>query len=157
MATGLHKFHCCCSTQCILNYLAHSVCCRRHIQMQFPWLNGNYWTLFHMSLKFGPKCPVVEYSVGSGNGLIGTKHAKHYYRNQYFNMIHFDAPYLCVGLCMCHSPGPPPSVWSHDDVIKWKHFLRYWPLVRGFTGPRWIPRSKASGAEPWCFLWSAPE
>ena len=21
--------------------------------------------------------------------------------------------------------------WCHDDVIKWKHFLRYWPFVRG--------------------------
>ena len=21
--------------------------------------------------------------------------------------------------------------WFHDDVIKWKHFPRYWPLVRG--------------------------
>ena len=21
--------------------------------------------------------------------------------------------------------------WSHDDVIKWTHFLRYWPFVRG--------------------------
>ena len=20
---------------------------------------------------------------------------------------------------------------NHDDVIKWKHFLRYWPFVRG--------------------------
>ena len=26
-----------------------------------------------------------------------------------------------------------------------------------FTGHRWIPRTKASGAELWCFLWSAPE
>ena len=26
-----------------------------------------------------------------------------------------------------------------------------------FTGPRWIPRTKASDAELWCFLWSAPE
>ena len=25
---------------------------------------------------------------------------------------------------------------SHDDVIKWKHFPRYWPFVREFTGPR---------------------
>ena len=24
-----------------------------------------------------------------------------------------------------------------------------------FTGDRWIPRTKASGAELWCFLWSA--
>ena len=26
-----------------------------------------------------------------------------------------------------------------------------------FTGHRWIPRTKASDAELWCFLWSAPE
>ena len=35
----------------------------------------------------------------------------------------------------------------NDDVIKWKHFPRYWPFVRGFTGHRWIPRTKASDAE----------
>ena len=23
------------------------------------------------------------------------------------------------------------NAWRHDDVIKWKHFLRYWPFVRG--------------------------
>ena len=32
----------------------------------------------------------------------------------------------------------------HDDVIKWKHFPRYWPFVREFPGPRWIPRTKAN-------------
>ena len=122
---------------------------------------------------------------------------------------------------------------GHDDVIKWKHFPRYLPFVRGihrspvnsphtpetlwhskttsadmhgivtirgfdcwlwyacfimmrtkmitvvitvmmtssngnilrvtghlcgeFTGHRWIPRSKASDAELWYFLWSASE
>ena len=30
-------------------------------------------------------------------------------------------------------------------------------LCGEFTGPRWIPRTKASDAERWCFLWSAPE
>ena len=39
----------------------------------------------------------------------------------------------------------------HDDVIKWKHFSRYWPFVRGF------PLKEASDAELSCFLWSAPE
>ena len=30
--------------------------------------------------------------------------------------------------------------------------------LRGeFTGRRWIPRTKASDAELWCFLWSASE
>ena len=31
---------------------------------------------------------------------------------------------------------------DHDDVIKWKHFPRYWPLCGEFTGDRWIPRKK---------------
>ena len=43
----------------------------------------------------------------------------------------------------------------HDDVIKGKHFPRYLPYVRGIH--RWIPRTKASNAELWCFLWSAPD
>ena len=30
-------------------------------------------------------------------------------------------------------------------------------LCGEFTGPRWIPRKKASDAELWCFLWSASE
>ena len=45
----------------------------------------------------------------------------------------------------------------YDDVTKWKHFPRYWPFVREFTGHRWIPLRKASDAELWCFLWSAPD
>ena len=44
----------------------------------------------------------------------------------------------------------------HDDVIKWKHFPRYWPFVRGIHRPRRIPCTKASDAELWCFLWLAP-
>ena len=43
----------------------------------------------------------------------------------------------------------------HDDVIQWNHFSRYWPFLRGIH--RGIPRTKASDAELWCFLWSAPE
>ena len=31
------------------------------------------------------------------------------------------------------------------------------PLCREFTGQRWIPRTKASDAELWCFLWSVSE
>ena len=31
------------------------------------------------------------------------------------------------------------------------------PLCAEFTGDRWIPRTKASDAELWCFLWSASE
>ena len=45
----------------------------------------------------------------------------------------------------------------HDDVIKWKYFPRHWPVVRGIHRSRWFPRTKASDAELWCSLWSAPE
>ena len=39
------------------------------------------------------------------------------------------------------------KIRSHADVIRWKHFPRYWPFVRGH---RRIPRTKASDAELWC-------
>ena len=61
-------------------------------------------------------------------------------------------------------------------VILHRHLDNYWPMsvnmmtssngnifrVTGhlcgeFTGPRWIPHTKASDAELWCLLWSAPE
>ena len=45
---------------------------------------------------------------------------------------------------------------THDDVIKRKHFRVTGPLCGGFVGHRWIPLTKASDAELWCF-WSAPE
>ena len=47
--------------------------------------------------------------------------------------------------------------FRHDDVIKWKHFPRNWPFVRGIHRSRWIPHAKASDAELWCFLWTASE
>ena len=63
--------------------------------------------------------------------------------------------------CNCFNPSAGlvaiPLSSLHDDVIKWKHFPRYWPFVRRIHQPRWIPRTKASDAELWCFLWSAPE
>ena len=31
------------------------------------------------------------------------------------------------------------------------------PLCGESTGHRWIPLTKASDAELWCFLWSTPE
>ena len=42
----------------------------------------------------------------------------------------------------------------YHDVIKWRHFPRHLPFVRGIHR---IPLTKASDKELWCFLWSAPE
>ena len=55
---------------------------------------------------------------------------------------------------MCWLMAPWHSVvLCHDDVIKWKYFPRYWPFVRGTTGHRWIPLTKANDAELWCFFY----
>ena len=45
---------------------------------------------------------------------------------------------------------------QHDEVIKWKHFPRYWPFARGIH--RWPVDSPNKGqwSGVWCFLWSAP-
>ena len=45
---------------------------------------------------------------------------------------------------------------EHDDIIKWKHFPRYWPFVRGIHRSRWIPCTKASNAELCCFFYLHP-
>ena len=41
------------------------------------------------------------------------------------------------------------NIKIHDDVIKWKHFPRYWPFVWGIHLS--ITFTKASDAELWCF------
>ena len=48
----------------------------------------------------------------------------------------------------CHMAKLHGSSPLYDDVIKWKYFPRYWR-----SGHRWIPLTKASDAELWCFLW----
>ena len=46
----------------------------------------------------------------------------------------------------------------YDEVIKRKKKFALLAFCDGeFTGDRWIPLTKASDAELWCFLWSAPE
>ena len=54
------------------------------------------------------------------------------------------------------------SVSSHNSLIMMTSsngniFRVTGHLCGEFTGPRWIRHTKASDAEPWCFLWSASE
>ena len=63
---------------------------------------------------------------------------------------------VCVNLHTKLSTGNI-FIIHHDDVIKWKHFPRYWPFVRGIHRFPVNSPHKTSDAELWCFLWSAPE
>ena len=47
-----------------------------------------------------------------------------------------------------------PSMMTSSN---WNIFRVTGPLCGEFTGHRWIPLTKASDAELWGFLWSAPE
>ena len=52
------------------------------------------------------------------------------YRNSQYHDISVAGPsYLYNG--NVYTGKTASLYWSHDDVIKWKHFPRYWPFVRG--------------------------
>ena len=52
-----------------------------------------------------------------------------------------------------HVPGLCLMMTSSNENI----FRVTGPLCGEFIGHRYIPRAKTSDAEPWYFLWSAPE
>ena len=45
----------------------------------------------------------------------------------------------------------------HDDIIKWKHFLRYWPFVRGIHRSPVNSPHKGQWRGAVMFCWSVPE
>ena len=54
----------------------------------------------------------------------------------------------------------PPLGWKEFSMMTSSNgniFRVTGHLCGEFTGPRWIPRTRASDAELWCFLWSASE
>ena len=55
------------------------------------------------------------------------------YASVHMCMYLFVHIYVCmmVYLFMWANVIPCDLILSHDDVIKWKHFPRYWPFVRG--------------------------
>ena len=74
------------------------------------------------------------------------------------SMVSWHGYVFCITIPLRWAPtGQRWIPTTHDDVIKWKHFPRNWPFVRGIHRSRWIPHTKASDAELWCFLWSASE
>ena len=58
-------------------------------------------------------------------------------RNKVFiTRCHDKCKYICTNKIRTYEKCFPlcqtsTSAFAHDDVIKWKHFPRYWPFVRG--------------------------
>ena len=59
--------------------------------------------------------------------------------------------YFCI---LVHATGPGWS-WWHHQMEPFSALLAL--CCREFTGPGKFPAQRASDAELWCFLWSAPE
>ena len=52
---------------------------------------------------------------------------------------------------------PHRKVLQHDDVIKWKHFQRYWSFVRGINRSPVDSPHKGQWRRALTFSWCAPE
>ena len=92
------------------------------------------------------------------NQMIITEYIYIYIQNWRHNLLHSN-PWWCLYmetfsslLTVCDGNQPMAGgsdassyvLCNHEDVIKWKHFPRYCPLVRGIHRSWWIPRTKAS-------------
>ena len=104
-----------------------------------------------------PKLAAVEEYV---DGLVQER------RNSIANALELYVflalPHWCNESCEMKSRGRQEMQDRWDRFIHiswWRHqmetFSSFGPLCGEFTGLRWIPRTKASNAELWCFLWSA--
>ena len=69
-------------------------------------------------------------------------------------LLSFDNPMLIHRVCEYRQV--PLHCHCHDDVIKWKHFPRYWPFVRGIHRVPLNSPHKDQWRGVLCFLWSAP-
>ena len=92
-------------------------CNRCVIRMSFDYINSVIYTC--LFIQFNCRCG-ISYSYT----LI-------------CHQIGLSFTYRLLARCGC--VGKTLSV--HDDVIKWKHFPRNWPFVRGIVRSRWIPHT----------------
>ena len=67
--------------------------------------------------------------------------------------------YLHTGTKACRDITKPREAINHTMMTSSNEnvFRVIGPLCGELSGHRWIPLTKASGVELWCFLWFAPE
>ena len=114
-----------------------------------PW-----WQMF--TIKFGC-CSVpaffiamVLYIAVSYNMMLHRTHQLHRYRVDHTT----HSPKITISFPDRQAMGIPVYMMtsSNGNIF---HVTGH--LCGEFTGLRWIPCTKASDTELWCFLWSAPE
>ena len=131
--------HCC---HCLENLLKIA----QQIKRQF---RGNRVLLIALCVYFSREtwvqCDMIHYQLYQHNISTNTK-VKH-------NLLYSTSQKLCSLLRLVVFFFFYNMMTSSNGNI----FRVTGPLCGEIAGHRWIPRTKASDAELWCFLWSAPE
>ena len=72
------------------------------------------------------------------------RHFTHFQIHFFVVNLYFDSNFTESVVCLhvCHLNNP------HDYVIKWKHFPRNWPFMRGTHRSRWLPYTNRRAANP---------
>ena len=116
----------------------------------------NYQFLWYFRVSYQNECCVViRHTCPMPFSCLYSSELVHIYWNNHI-IFSVSANKVMLGLCVKVSASKP-NHFKHDDVIKWNNFRDTGHLCGEFTGHRWIPRTKASDVELWCFLWSTPE
>ena len=125
------------------------------------------WQNFHTSLDIG-------YTESIHTKYLRYSILMSIYRTKWNRLLMPYCPNICILKCIT-TLGPasvskdllpnyvdviPMLSWRRNTyntmTSSWKHFRVTGPFSEEFNGHRWIPLAKASDAELWCFLWSAP-
>ena len=103
---------------------------RSHMHIIMTWSNGNSFRIrvpLCVMRTFGVSMLLVETNCWTNNRLPVIQDAIkviwHWRNDGWYR--HPEAPRDAS------IPHPPLWMASHDNVIKWKHFTRYWPFVLG--------------------------
>ena len=150
------------------------------------FFNENVWISIKISLKFVPKGPINIITAMfqimawrrpgdkplSGPMIVRLPTHICFTRPQWVNSLHqnkvtiplnndvnYSAPRYQVQNChISHERFSHCSMFSELMMTSSNEniFRVTGHLCGEFTGQRWIPRTKASDAELWCFLWSVP-
>ena len=131
------------------------------------WIS-NYIALFYVEISIHP-CPRHQYRLADicqqNKTALSITRSQNPYNIDAVGFVHVNTDFI-LRLCWKREIYVNTQLFIYkcqyfcstlDNVIKWKHFPRHWPFVWGIHRSRWIPHTKASDAELWCFLWSASE
>ena len=117
----------------------------------FAWslIRGSNWPSL---IKAGPRVNALTIRDGeqarmriTESRAVGQTWASDWHPGEYLSMhIRVGSHFVFVFHC-------------NGNICSYMSLVLCFPLCGEFTGHRWIPLTKASDVELWCFLWSAPE